>query len=192
MPPPHPPPKTSRGGARPGSGRRSLMGRAGEHSPTVQVTLTQADLEAIDAAARHAHTSRSQVVRDCAPIPVLGRVAAGPPVYAFESPQGWISGRPRRAGEVLFALRVDGSSMQDAGIVDGGLVIIRQSDTARDGDIILALIDSEEATIKRLYRERDTIVLAPANPALTPRRYDPERVQIQGVVVEARRLYEEA
>jgi repressor LexA len=79
-----------------------------------------------------------------------------------------------------YALTIEGDSMIDAGIMDGDIVIIEKCDRANDGDIVVALVDGEEATLKRLRREVGTVVLMPENKAYQPIRLPPGRVQIQG------------
>lgn len=96
-------------------------------------------------------------------IPIVGRVAAGAPIYAEENITGYIpSPEPG-----CFALEVRGESMINAGINDGDHVIVRPGNTADDGDIIVALID-DEATVKRFYREKDVFRLQPENDTMTP------------------------
>lgn len=97
-------------------------------------------------------------------IPILGVVTAGLPILAVENIEGYI---PWEGGPDCFALRVRGESMIGAGILDGDIVVIRQQDTADNGDIVLALLE-DEATIKRLYRRRDEVWLMPENDAFSP------------------------
>lgn len=124
-------------------------------------------------------------------IPILGRAPAGPPREAIEDALGWLTVPDRRGGaRDLFALAVDGDSMVDAGILDGDLIIVRQQDAADDGDIVLALIDEETATIKRLEHAGAMVRLKPENPDLEPIEVEPERVRIQGKVIGLRREYE--
>ncbi|MGQ0849823.1 MAG: transcriptional repressor LexA [Actinomycetota bacterium] len=119
-------------------------------------------------------------VRD---VPLLGRIAAGTPILASEEieevfplPVSLVGRGP------VFMLRVKGDSMIDAGILDGDLVVIEQGSDPSDGEIVAALIDQEEATVKRLRRRRGQVVLEPANPALQPITYD-EGVTILGRVI---------
>lgn len=114
-------------------------------------------------------------------VPVLGRIAAGVPIEAIQHetdrlsvPQDMIS-----SGE-HFALEVHGDSMIEAGILDGDLVIIRRGDTANTGDIVVALVDDQEATLKRLRKKGGSIALEAANPAYETRIFGPDRVQVQG------------
>lgn len=120
-----------------------------------------------------------------ASVPLLGRIAAGAPVLAQENVEDHIAVPAEFAGAGdLFALRVSGDSMIDAGILDGDVVVVRRQDVARDGDIVAALLPGpaeEEATVKRLVRRRGALTLAPANPALDPFPL-PEGGRILGVV----------
>lgn len=123
-------------------------------------------------------------------IPVMGRIAAGTPISAIQSHTHTIAVPPEMlgAGE-HFALEVRGDSMIDAGIFDGDTVIIKKQVTASTGEIVVALVDDEEATLKRLRRKGDTIALEAANPAYETRIFPPDRVQVQGRLVGLLRKY---
>ena len=123
----------------------------------------------------------------CTHVPLVGRVAAGEPILAQENIEGWVPVEPRSGGEVLFALRVQGESMIGAGIYDGDVVIVRQQETAEPGNIVVALVDEEDATVKRLGRVGKTVELRPENPSMKPIRVRADRVRIQGKVVGLRR-----
>lgn len=99
-------------------------------------------------------------------VPIIGRVTAGSPILAVEDITGYVcyEGRP---GAEYFALRVSGDSMQNAGIYDGDVVIVRKQDTADSGQVVVALLD-EEATVKRLKIDKGEIWLMPENPAYSP------------------------
>ena len=123
-------------------------------------------------------------------IPVMGRIAAGTPVSAIQARSHTIAMPPDMlASGDHFALEVRGDSMVDAGILDGDTVVIRRQDTADTGDIIVALIDDEEATLKRLRRRGSSIALEAANPAYETRVLGPDRVRIQGKLVSLLRRY---
>ena len=123
-------------------------------------------------------------------IPVMGRIAAGTPISAIQNQSHAITMSPDfLAGGEHYALEVRGDSMVEAGILDGDLVVIRKQDTANTGDIIVALIDDEEATLKRLRRRGSSIALEAANPAYETRVLGPDRVQIQGRLVSLVRRY---
>lgn len=123
-------------------------------------------------------------------IPVMGRIAAGTPITALQSRSHTISLPPDMlsTGE-HYALEVRGDSMIEAGIFDSDLVVIRKQDTAETGDIIVALIDDEEATLKRLRKRGASIALEAANPAYETRIFGPDRVRIQGKLVSLIRKY---
>jgi len=116
-----------------------------------------------------------------ADIPFLGKIAAGTPIEAISDPTSYISmpSSLRSNGE-YYALEVEGDSMIQAGILDGDMVVIERRDTAQTGDIVVALIDNEEATLKRLRRKGESIALEAANPAYETRIFGPDRVRIQG------------
>jgi repressor LexA len=123
-------------------------------------------------------------------IPLVGRIAAGTPIEALQNrvadvpvPNTLLSG-----GE-HYALEVAGDSMINAGILDGDTVIIKKADTANTGDIVVALVDEQEATLKRLRRRGDSIALEAANPAYETRLYGADRVRIQGTLVGLIRRY---
>lgn len=123
-------------------------------------------------------------------IPVMGRIAAGTPVSAIQSRSHTIPMPPDflSSGD-HFALEVRGDSMIEAGILDGDLAILRKQDSADSGDIVVALIDDEEATLKRLRRRGASIALEAANPAYETRIFGPDRVRIQGKLVSLMRKY---
>jgi len=123
-------------------------------------------------------------------IPVMGRIAAGTPISAIQNQSHSITMSPDfLAGGEHYALEVRGDSMIEAGILDGDLVVIRKQETANTGDIIVALIDDEEATLKRLRRRGSSIALEAANPAYETRVLGPDRVRIQGRLVSLVRRY---
>ena len=127
---------------------------------------------------------------DSRELPILGRIAAGTPIEAIQHerdrlqvPEAMLG-----AGE-HFVLEVQGDSMINAGILDGDLVIIRRSDTANSGEIVVALVMGEEATLKRLRRRGASIALEAANPAYETRIFGPDQVRVQGRLVGLMRRY---
>jgi repressor LexA len=123
-------------------------------------------------------------------VPVMGRIAAGSPISAIQTHTHSITVPPEMlAGGEHFALEIKGDSMIEAGILDGDTVLIRKSDTAETGDIVVALIDDEEATLKRLRRKGASIALEAANPNYETRIFGPDRVRIQGKLVGLLRRY---
>lgn len=130
-----------------------------------------------------------QVVEDSGlSLPLMGRIAAGTPIEAIENRQTVDLAALLMAPD-RFILEVKGDSMIDEGIFDGDMVICRQASQAEEGEIVVALIEEQEATLKRLsYKIQDRITLMPANPALKPKAYLPQHVRIQGVFVGLLRL----
>ena len=124
-------------------------------------------------------------------VPVMGRIAAGTPIEAIQTRSHTINMPPEMltaTGE-HFALEVRGDSMIEAGILDGDIALLKRSDAADTGDIVVALIDDEEATLKRLRRRGASIALEAANPAYETRIFGPDRVTIQGKMVSLIRRY---
>lgn len=123
-------------------------------------------------------------------VPVMGRIAAGTPISAIQNHTHDIAVPPDLLtnGE-HFALEVKGDSMIEAGIFDGDTVIIRRCDTAENGDIVVALVEGEEATLKRLRKKGTTIALEAANPEFKTRIFGPDQIDIQGRLVGLLRRY---
>jgi repressor LexA len=123
-------------------------------------------------------------------VPVMGRIAAGTPVEAIQTKSHVIHVPPEMlATGDHFALEVRGDSMIEAGILDGDTALIRRTETADTGDIVVALIDDEEATLKRFRRRGASIALEPANTSYEVRILPPNRVRIQGKLVGLFRRY---
>jgi repressor LexA len=123
-------------------------------------------------------------------IPVMGRIAAGTPIEAIQNHSHTIVVPPEMlGGGEHYALEVRGDSMIDAGIFDGDTVVIKKQDTAATGEIVVALVDDEEATLKRLRRRGNSIALEAANPAYETRIFPPDRVKVQGRLVGLLRKY---
>src|SRR5690606_17476181 len=117
---------------------------------------------------------------DIIEVPLHGRIAAGVPIEAFEDHnQLSVPAALLGAGE-HYALEVSGDSMVEAGILDGDYALIQKANTAREGDIVVALVDGQDATLKYFRREGPMIRLDPANSAYEPQRYEAERVIVQG------------
>ncbi len=123
-------------------------------------------------------------------IPVMGRIAAGVPIEAIQTHSHTIGVPPEMlGGGEHFALEVRGDSMIEAGILDGDTVVIKRQDSAATGEIVVALVDEEEATLKRLRRKGNSIALEAANPAYETRIFPPERVKVQGRLIGLLRRY---
>jgi repressor LexA len=123
-------------------------------------------------------------------IPILGRIAAGVPIAAIqhETDRLPVPAEMVHGGE-HFALEVKGDSMIEAGILDGDLVLIKRSQSAESGEIVVALVDDEEATLKRLRKKGGSIALEAANPEYETRIFGPDRVKVQGKLVGLIRTY---
>lgn len=127
---------------------------------------------------------------DVIEIPLHGRIAAGVPIEAFEgSAMLAVPAALLGSGE-HYALEVSGDSMVEAGILDGDYALIRRTETARDGEIVVALIEDSEATLKYFRREGAMVRLDPANRAYDPQRYAPQQVRVQGRLAGLLRRYD--
>ncbi len=123
-------------------------------------------------------------------IPLHGRIAAGTPIEALESVSTHIPVPSHMLGSgTHYALTIDGDSMVEAGILDGDTVVIQSCDTARDGEIVVALVDNQEATLKTLRRMGHEVALVPANRHFQTQLLDARRVRIQGRLVGLLRRY---
>ncbi|NUN15393.1 MAG: repressor LexA [Myxococcales bacterium] len=122
-------------------------------------------------------------------VPLVGRVHAGPLTTAFEEIEGYLPVQTRKSSSELFALRVRGDSMIDAGILHGDVIIVRKQTTANSGEIIVALV-GDEATVKRLRIHGDVIELCPENHTMFPIIVDSEDLRILGKIIEVRRYLE--
>lgn len=144
------------------------MGDASSASPRARGAVTQF---------KPAPANHNELVA----IPLQGKIAAGTPIEALRHDHDTIEVPMSMLGaQGCYALTIEGDSMIKAGIMDGDIVIIEKCDRARDGDIVVALVDEEEVTLKRLRREIGSVVLMPENDAYQPIRLDPQRVRIQG------------
>ena len=124
-------------------------------------------------------------------IPVMGRIAAGVPIEAISeiSHNVAVPGQILRSGGDHFALEVKGDSMINAGINDGDVVVIKETNRAMNGDIVVALIENQEATLKRFFVRGDAIALEAANPAYETRTFSQEKIKVQGRLVGLLRTY---
>ncbi|MCI0598099.1 MAG: transcriptional repressor LexA [Beijerinckiaceae bacterium] len=159
-------------------------GRSRRFAPSV----IEGNLGKVRAWAQNADDEESD--RTTISIPVMGRIAAGTPIAALQNRSHTIS-LPQDMlppGE-YYALEVRGDSMIEAGIFDSDTVVIRKQETAETGDIVVALIDEEEATLKRLRKRGASIALEAANPSYETRIFGPDRVRIQGKLVNLVRKY---
>ncbi|MGA7463021.1 MAG: transcriptional repressor LexA [Candidatus Korobacteraceae bacterium] len=121
-------------------------------------------------------------------LPLLGRIAAGQPLEAVENPESISLADFTRSKEV-YVLQVKGESMQDEHIVNGDYVLVEKTNTARDGEIVVALVDGSEATLKRIYLEGSKVRLQPSNATMQPIMVPAASVQVQGRVIGVLRKY---
>ena len=128
---------------------------------------------------------------ESAEIPMLGKIAAGTPIESITTPDYFVGFPMSMLGgaEEHYSLQVDGDSMVDVGIFDGDTVLIEKCNSARDGDVVVALIDREEATLKTLFRKNNAIHLQPENDNHKTQVYSPDRVEIQGRLIGLLRKY---
>ncbi len=160
--------------ARPGGGERARF------SPTV----IRGDFKAALPGATVADSGEAMQ------LPLLGRIAAGTPIEALRDPSNTIGVPPSLLGKgEHYALEVAGDSMVDAGILDGDTVLIQRCDTAESGQIVVAIVDENEVTLKRLRRRGDSIALEPANKDYETRIFGPDRVKVQGKLIGLIRRY---
>lgn len=131
-----------------------------------------------------------QPANDVIEIPLHGRIAAGVPIEAFEDSAMLAVPAALLGNGDHYALEVAGDSMVEAGILDGDYALIRRTEVARDGEIVVALIEESEATLKYFRREGAMIRLDPANRAYDPQRYDPRQVRVQGKLAGLLRRYD--
>ncbi|MEJ2624824.1 MAG: transcriptional repressor LexA [Pseudolabrys sp.] len=170
----------------PESVAHGMSGRSRGFTPSV----IEGDLGRVRQVAREAGADGSFADSQPIAVPVMGRIAAGTPIEAIQTKSHVINMPPDMltTGE-HFALEVRGDSMIEAGILDGDIALIKRSETADTGDIVVALIDDEEATLKRFRRRGASLALEPANPAYEVRILPPNRVRIQGKLVGLFRRY---
>ena len=134
--------------------------------------------------------ARTAAESDALQLPLYGRIAAGTPIEALRDYDNFVDVPVSMLGSgEHYALEVDGDSMIEAGIYEGDTIIIERTDTVENGAIVVALIDNEEATLKRVRRKGGAIALEPANASYETRIFPPERVKIQGRLVGLLRSY---
>ncbi|MGY8973788.1 MAG: transcriptional repressor LexA [Sphingomonadales bacterium] len=126
---------------------------------------------------------------DIIDVPLHGRIAAGAPIEAIEGQSSMPVPAALLGPGEHYALEVSGDSMIEAGIFDGDLALVKRTDSARDGEIVVALVDNEEATLKYLRKDAGRVILDPANGSYEPQVYDSHRVQVQGKLAGLLRRY---
>jgi repressor LexA len=130
-----------------------------------------------------------ELAADTDALPLYGYIAAGSPIEAISNPESIDVPAQLRTPNPCYVLEVRGDSMIEEGILDGDWVVIEHRERARNGEIVVALVDGEEATLKRLEQRPNEVVLHPANSNLSAMHFSPEQVQIQGVLVGQMRRY---
>ncbi|MEZ5826007.1 MAG: transcriptional repressor LexA [Geminicoccaceae bacterium] len=162
----------------PGGKEASSSGRS------VQGNIVRGDFRA------HAPKRGSDTEPGSVSLPLFGRIAAGTPIEAFADTQTVIEVPSLLTGDgEHYVVQVAGDSMIDAGIMDGDFVVIRRSDTAENGSIVVALVEGREVTLKRIRRRGASIALEPANPNYEIRIFGPHQVEVQGKLVGLLRRY---
>ncbi|MGC2324443.1 MAG: transcriptional repressor LexA [Terriglobales bacterium] len=122
-------------------------------------------------------------------LPLLGRIAAGRPVEALQNPETISFADFTRSSSDVFVLQVKGESMQDEAILDGDYILVEKTAAVRNGEIVVALVDGTESTLKRIYKEGDQVRLQPSNAAMPPVMVPAAAVQVQGRVIGVLRKY---
>ena len=144
----------------------------------------------IDGGLRVPQTRPAAASRRMLEVPIMGRIAAGTPIEALQNPTEVMPVADHLLGSgEHYALEVTGDSMIDAGILDGDTVLIQRTDDAQSGDIVVALVDNNEATLKRLRKRGSQVALEAANPKYETRIFGPDRVKVQGRLVGLIRRY---
>ena len=174
---------------------RGFIGRLANRARALEVLKQPEDVLANRAAndavakATTAPAVVPQAVNDVIEIPLHGKIAAGMPIEAFEGDQVLpVPAALLGAGD-HYALEVSGDSMIEAGIFDGDFALVKRTNTARDGEIVVALVRGEEATLKYLHHDSGKIRLDPANSALQPQIYSDREVEVQGKLAGLLRRY---
>lgn len=144
-------------------------------------------VESVQAASRR--VAHAPADNDVLEIPLHGRIAAGMPIEALEGQSTLSVPAALLGGGEHYALEVSGDSMVEAGILDGDFALIRRTETARDGEIVVALVNDSDATLKYFRREGSMVRLDPANRAYDPQRYRPDQIRIQGRLAGLLRRY---
>ena len=140
-------------------------------------------------AAMPTKTLAPEPANDIIDVPLHGRIAAGAPIEAIEGQSSMPVPAALLGPGEHYALEVSGDSMIEAGIFDGDFALVKRTDCARDGEIVVALVDNEEATLKYLRKDAGRVILDPANGAYDPQVYDAHRVQVQGKLAGLLRRY---
>ena len=158
--------------------KKGLLHRDANRSRSIDLLAPRGKMKLAMAAAASAATT----------LPLVGRIAAGRPVETFETPET-ISFSDFTRSKDVFVLQVAGESMQDEHIVDGDYILVEKTQVARDGEIVVALVEGAETTLKRVYKEGDRVRLQPSNVTMAPIVVPASAVEIQGRVIGVLRKY---
>jgi repressor LexA len=158
--------------------KKGLLHRDANRSRSIDLLAPRGKMKQAMAAAASAANS----------LPLVGRIAAGRPVETFETPET-ISFSDFTRSKDVFVLQVTGESMQDEHIVDGDYILVERTQVARDGEIVVALVEGAETTLKRIYKEGDHVRLQPSNVTMAPIVMPATSVEIQGRVIGVLRKY---
>ena len=158
--------------------KKGLLHRDANRSRSIDLLAPRGKMKQAMAAAASAANS----------LPMVGRIAAGRPVETFETPET-ISFSDFTRSKDVFVLQVTGESMQDEHIVDGDYILVERTQVARDGEIVVALVEGAETTLKRIYKEGDRVRLQPSNANMAPIVVPASAVEIQGRVIGVLRKY---
>ncbi|HEX9931362.1 MAG TPA: transcriptional repressor LexA [Allosphingosinicella sp.] len=167
---------------------RGFIRRLPNRARALEVTKMP-DVRAGTASAPQRGAGTPIAANDVIELPLHGRIAAGTPIEALQGTETLPVPAALLGPGEHYALQVAGDSMVEEGILDGDYALIRKTDAARDGEIVVALVDNEEATLKTFRREGSMIRLDPANRRYDPQRYRPEQVQVQGKLAGLLRRY---
>jgi len=152
--------------------REGLLERGATHSRALRLT------PAAQMRAGGYSSAMSQLAAQAFTLPVIGEIAAGGPIEAYQDASETLSvPEALAAGADAYVLKVRGDSMIDAHITDGDFVVIRKQDTARNGDIVVAQVEENAVTLKRFFKEKNKVRLQPANESYAPMYYDDVRIQ---------------
>ena len=166
-----------------------LKSRGSMHKQ-IQALVTAGMVEPMEGRQRGVRLTEAAVVdEDRGELPMLGHIAAGYPIEAVSIPESVQVPPQLRSERPCYVLRVKGDSMIEDGIFDGDWVVIERRDHARNHEVVVALVDGEEATLKRIEQLPGEVILHPANGAMEPMHFNPDQITIQGVVVGQMRRY---
>jgi repressor LexA len=167
---------------------RGFIRRLANRARALEVTRMP-DVKATGSEAPRAAVQLPQAANDVVELPLHGRIAAGTPIEALQGTESLSVPAALLGPGEHYALEVAGDSMVEEGILDGDYALVRKTDVARDGEIVVALINEEEATLKTFRREGQMIRLDPANRNYDPQRYRPDQIRIQGKLAGLLRRY---